>query len=180
MDVDFISAVIFNFYRHLDGTFTLFGGKLNGSGLTYLNRVTHICVSKLTIIGSDNGLASARRRWNIVFTSIGPLGTNSSEILIEIRTFWLKKIHFNENVVRSFCLCLNKLMQAYRLYEYKQCINMKLAGWLLENTLSPSWKRLRDFLWSFFKIKTVTGEDLWQQYLKNMSDTLVVGNLVWG
>ena len=51
----------------------------------------HICVSKLTIIGSDNGL-SPRRRQAIIWTNagillIGPLGTNFSEILIEIHTF---------------------------------------------------------------------------------------------
>ena len=41
--------------------------------LTHWGRVTHICGSKLAIIGSDNGLAPGRRRaiiwtkcWNIV------------------------------------------------------------------------------------------------------------------
>ena len=53
--------------------------------------MTHICVSKLTIIGSDNGL-SPNRRQAIIWTNaglllIGPLGTNLSEILIEIVTF---------------------------------------------------------------------------------------------
>ena len=50
--------------------------------------MTHICVGKLTIIGSDNGL-SPERRQAIIWTNagillIGPLGTNFSEILIEI------------------------------------------------------------------------------------------------
>ena len=48
-------------------------------------RVTHICVSRLTIIGSDNGLALARHQ-DIIWTnagifSIGPFGTNFSEML---------------------------------------------------------------------------------------------------
>ena len=30
--------------------------------LTHLGRVTHICVSKLIIIGSDNGLSPGRRQ----------------------------------------------------------------------------------------------------------------------
>ena len=52
--------------------------------LTHLGRVTHICVGKLTIIGSDNGL-SPERRQAIIWTNAGillirPLGTNSSEI----------------------------------------------------------------------------------------------------
>ena len=50
----------------------------------------HICVSKLTIIGSDNGLSPGRRQ-AIIWTNdgillIGALGTNFSEILIEIQT----------------------------------------------------------------------------------------------
>ena len=53
-------------------------------------------VSKLTIIGSDNGLSPDRRQ-AIIWTNaglllIGPLGTNFSEILIEILTFPLKKM----------------------------------------------------------------------------------------
>ena len=64
--------------------------------LTHWGRVTHICVSKLTIIGSDNGLSPDRRQ-AIIWTNdglllIGPLGTNFSEILIEILTFSLKKM----------------------------------------------------------------------------------------
>ena len=64
--------------------------------LTHWGRVTHICVSKLTIIGSDNGF-SPHRRQAIIWTNagislIGPLGTNSSEILIEILTFSFKKM----------------------------------------------------------------------------------------
>ena len=51
-------------------------------------RVTYICVSKLAIIGSDNGLSPDRRQ-AIIGTKagillIGPLGTNFSEILIEM------------------------------------------------------------------------------------------------
>ena len=66
--------------------------------LTHWGRVTHICVSKLTIIGSDNGLPPDRRQ-AIIWTNagillIGPLGTNFSEILIEIHTFSFKKMHF--------------------------------------------------------------------------------------
>ena len=50
--------------------------------LTHWGRVTHICVSKLTIIGSDNGLSPGRRQ-AIIWTNagimlIGSLGTNLS------------------------------------------------------------------------------------------------------
>ena len=64
--------------------------------LTHWVRVTHICVGKLSIISSDNGLSPGRRQaiiWtNDGILSIGPLGTNFSEILIEIQTLSLKKM----------------------------------------------------------------------------------------
>ena len=48
----------------------------------------HICVSKPTIIGSDNGLSPDRRQaiigTNAGILLIGPLETNFSQILIEI------------------------------------------------------------------------------------------------
>ena len=54
--------------------------------LTHWGRVTHICVSNLAIIGSDNGLSPGRYQaiiWtNAGILSIGPLGTNFSDILI--------------------------------------------------------------------------------------------------
>ena len=78
--------------------------------LTHWGRVTHICVSKLTIIGSDNGLSPDRRQ-AIIWTNtglllIGPLGTNFSEILIEILTFSFKKMLLKVSSAkrRPFCL----------------------------------------------------------------------------
>ena len=84
--------------------------------LTHWGRVTHICVSKLTNIGSDNGLSPGRRQ-TIIWTNdgillIGPLGTNFSEILIGIQTISFKKMHFkmSSGKWRSFCLGLNVLI----------------------------------------------------------------------
>ena len=77
--------------------------------------MTHICVGKLTIIGSDNGL-SPERRQAIIWTNagillIGPLGTNFSEILIGIQTFSFKKMHLKTSSAtwRLFGLGLNEL-----------------------------------------------------------------------
>ena len=42
------------------------------STLTHWGRVTHICVSKQTIIGSDNGLSPGRRQ-AIIWTNAGIL-----------------------------------------------------------------------------------------------------------
>ena len=64
--------------------------------LTHWGRVTHMCVGKLTNLGSDNGLSPGRREaiiWTIAgIMLIWHLGTNFSEIIIEIHTFSFKKI----------------------------------------------------------------------------------------
>ena len=85
------------------------------STLNHWGRVTHICVGKLTIIGSDSGLSPGRRQ-AIIWTSagivlIGPLGTNFSDILIEIITFSFKKMRLKVSSAkwRSCCLGLNVL-----------------------------------------------------------------------
>ena len=90
--------------------------------LTHWGRVTHICVSRLTITGSDNGLSPGRRQ-AIIWTNagillIGPLGTNFSEILIEILTFSFKKMHLRVSSAkrRPFCLGLNGLKNIDHLY----------------------------------------------------------------
>ena len=64
--------------------------------LLHWGRVTHICVSKLTTIGSDNGLSLDRCQaivWiNAWILLIGPRGINSSKIFVEIVTFSFKKM----------------------------------------------------------------------------------------
>ena len=64
--------------------------------LSHWGWVTHICIGKLTIIGPNNGLSPGRHQ-AIIWTNagillIGLLGTNFSEILIQIQTFSLRKI----------------------------------------------------------------------------------------
>ena len=78
--------------------------------LTHWGRVTHICISKLTFIGSYNCLAPGRRQ-TIIWTHagillIGPMGTNFSETLIRIQTFSFKKCIWEW---RPSCLGLNVL-----------------------------------------------------------------------
>ena len=79
----------------------------------------YICVSKITSIGSDNGLSPGRRQ-AIIWTNAGillirPLGTNFNEILIEIYTFSIKQMHLkmSSGKWRSFCLSLNALIYSY-------------------------------------------------------------------
>ena len=60
----------------------------NSTVLTHWGRVKHICVSDLTIIGSDNGLSPGRHQaiiWaNAELLLNGPIGTNFSKILIDM------------------------------------------------------------------------------------------------
>ena len=91
-------------------TFASLGLSELKSFFTHWGRVTHICVIKLTIIGSDNGLSPGRRQ-AIIWTNagillIGPIGTNFSEILIGIQTFSFKKMHLKMSSakLRPFCL----------------------------------------------------------------------------
>ena len=100
--------------------------------LTHRGRAMHICVSKLTIIASDNSLSPGRRQaiiWNNVgILSIGLFGIKFSEISIEILTFSLKKMRLKVSSAkcRSFCLGLNVL------------------------TLQVPWDILQDFVRHFF------------------------------
>ena len=75
----------------------------------------YICIGKFTITGSDNGLSPGRRQviisTNAGILLIGHLGTNFSEILIEIYTFSFKKMHLkmSSGKWRPFPLGLNVL-----------------------------------------------------------------------
>ena len=83
---------------------------------THRGQVTHVCVSKITINGSNNGLSPGRREAIFSTTAgillIGPQGTNFSEILIENHTFSFQKIHLKmlSGKWRPFCFGLNVLM----------------------------------------------------------------------
>ena len=82
--------------------------------LTHWGRVTLICISKLTIIDSDNGL-SPGRHLAIIWTNAGILlirtsGTNFSEIPSEIHTFSFKKMYLKMSSAkwRPFCVGVNE------------------------------------------------------------------------
>ena len=64
--------------------------------LTHWDQVTHLCTSKLTTIGSDNGLSAPSIIWtNHGILFIRTLGANFNEIFNEIHTFSFKKMHVN-------------------------------------------------------------------------------------
>ena len=79
--------------------------------LTHLPLVPHLCVSESNRvnIGSDNGLSPILRQaiisTNDGLLSIGPLGSNFSEILIKIPNFSFTKMHLKISSAkwRPFC-----------------------------------------------------------------------------
>ena len=84
--------------------------------LNHWGWVTHICISKLTVIGSDNGLSPGGRQ-AIIWTNAGilfvqTLGRNFSETLSQMHTFSFKKMHLKMLSVKwwPFCLSLNVLI----------------------------------------------------------------------
>ena len=129
--------------------------------LTHWGRVTHICVGKLTIIGSDNGLAPDRRQ-AIIWTNdgkllIGPIGTNFSEILIEILTFSFKKMHLKVLSAkrRPFCLGLNVLRHMRHLLHYidvmESQINSNLTACSTTSSDYQQQKHLDAHCWPFVR-----------------------------
>ena len=89
--------------------------------VTHWGRVTHICVSDLTIIGSDNGLSPGQRQ-AIIWTNagillIGPLGTNFSEILIEILIFSSKKMRLKVLSAKWRPFCLGLIVLTENMYD---------------------------------------------------------------
>ena len=124
---------------------------VNCSGLnvlTHWGRVTHICVSELTIIGSDNGLSPGRHQaiiWNNAgLLSIEPLGTNFSEISFGIQTFSFTKMHLKMSSAkwRPFCLGPNVLM----LCRKDDCLFL---------TWNSSTGRMASWYWQYIKIKSI-------------------------
>ena len=85
------------------------------SYLSHWGQVRHTCISKLTIIVSDNGLSPGQDQaiiWNNAEKLlIEPSGTNFSEILFKILTFSFPKMQLkmSSGKWRPFCLGLNVL-----------------------------------------------------------------------
>ena len=102
--------------------------KLSNSG-----RVMHICVDNLTTIDSDNGLSPGRCQviiWtNAVILFGGTLETIFSEILFEIHTFSIKKMHLkmSSGKWRPSSLSLN-VLTSQRLVLYKWDPNLVIPA----------------------------------------------------
>ena len=98
--------------------------------LVHWDRVTLICVSKLTIISSNNCLSPCRQ----VFIWIRTLGTNFSEIFSNIHTFSFEKMHLKMSSAKWWqcCLGLNVLIQVIITW---------LRGFLEWNCCGCPWRR---------------------------------------
>ena len=102
--------------------------------LTHWGRVTHICVVKLNIISYDNGLSPGRRQaiigTNAGILLIGNLGTNFSEIWIEIYTVSFKKMHLkmSSRKWRPFGLGLNVLTEIITCHRRQTWMNVMISN----------------------------------------------------
>ena len=106
--------------------------------------MTHIYVSKLTIIVSDNGLSPGRRQ-AIIWTNagillIGPYGTNFSEILL-ILTFSFTKMSLKVCSAkwRPFCLGLNVLECFLHYFHSDDPTRSQLSYRGMCNFMTPSY-----------------------------------------
>ena len=106
--------------------------------------MTHICVSRPTITGSENGLSPGRRQ-AIIWTNVGILligrwGTNFSENLIEILTFSFTKMRLKVSSVKwwPFCLRVNVLITPLQTHVcmWPAALKEWSATWLTPNKRS--------------------------------------------
>ena len=106
-------SFLFN-YIHLNMSCVKLRSFYLGLDMPHWGRVTHTCVSKIAIIGSVNGLSPDRRQaiilTNAGILSIGPLGRNSRDILIEIHTFSFKKIYLKIPSGKWWPICLGPIL----------------------------------------------------------------------
>ena len=130
--------------------------------LTHWNQVRHICTSKLTIIGSDNGSLPGHHRaiiWiNAGILLIGPLGTNFNEVSSDIHTFSFKKLHLKMSSGKWWPFCLG------------QCVNGSSLLTLTLLTLTmPCWQ---------FGNTNVTSETIWHTDLSELNWEQVALDLI--
>ena len=118
------------------------------SHLTHWGRVTHICVSKLTIIGSDNGLSPGRSQ-AIIWTNagillIGDLQTSHLSVYIRRNPFFN---HFLRGI------------SVFGYYPYFSvfCINCRLINRNPQLTLC-SWTVPRTHAWAGTIVRPLPGE----------------------
>ena len=112
----YVSIISSNLHSlHIEHVPKRFLLKLYRMLLIHWSRVMRICISKLNINGSDNGLSPGQRP-AIIWTSackllIRLLTTGFSEILSKVHTFSFKKLHLKTSSAkwRQICVGINVL-----------------------------------------------------------------------
>ena len=106
----------------------------NIAHLTHWGWVMHICISKLTIVDSCNGLLPSRCQ-AIIWTNVGilliaPLETSFSGILIEIHTFSFKEMHLKMTSAkwRPFCICITQRCTLQNSTHLMMCLHHYVAS----------------------------------------------------
>ena len=137
--------------------------------------MTHICVSKLTIIGSDHGLSPGRCQAiaNAGILLIRTSGANFSEIVSKIHTFSFKKMHLKMAPILSRPQCVKTGRAAYKITSVpsrtraSSCVNTDI-GIMIKNFMICNHCR-----WAIWRMHThqVTGkrsitvvEDSWPDW----------------
>ena len=107
--------------------------------LTHWGRVTHICISNLTIIGSDKGLSPCRRQaiiWtNAEIMLTGPSGTNTQWNLSRNSCIFIQENAF-ENAIWKIAAILSR----------PQCDISAIAEHCV-HTWCTDWSELIDLNW---------------------------------
>ena len=121
---------------------------LCSSCLTHWGWVMHMCISKLTIIGSDNGLLPGRLQ-AIIWTNAGilllwPLETKFSETPIEINIFSFRKMHLKmlSGKWPTFCLSPNVLNVGSMTCYIGPCCNESQQGLTHWGLVMHIWIRI--------------------------------------
>ena len=124
---------------------------------THWGRVTHICVSKLTISDSDNGLSPGRRQ-AIIWINAGILSIPSQRTSVKFKSRFNIFIQENpfENVVWKMAAILSRL----------QCVNIICARgkWgelkVIDRGIIGSCGQCR--FWRIFMTAVITARNSWQ------------------
>ena len=137
-----------------------------------------ICVSKITTIGSDNGLSLGRRK-AIIWTNAGVLLIEPfSEILIEIYTFSFKKMHLKTSSAKRRPFCLGLIVFTV-LYHFIYVI------WFLIEWWPPHWNiSMEIFLSRHFWITPLIGilrvtSQWFVQYIRDQQIVTKVPAILW-
>ena len=92
--------------------------------LTHWGRVMHICVSKLTIIDSENGLSPGRRQ-AIIWTNAGVNKTLRNKLQWNIN--WNSNIFINKNAFESVFCEMASILSLPQCVNISHCLSLRIC-----------------------------------------------------